>query len=177
MKNFKKYIVEIVVLIIFILPTISLAQVQSGQGSFGGSYQPFGGGNLNNTSSGSGSNINLGSNNVVNSAPVSNGTNAVASTVGCKLIINPKLGDLFKYVTCIISDSVIPLIFALALAMFVWGVVQYVINTDEEAKKAKGKQFMIWGIIALTVMVCVWGLVHVIGNTFGIENVIPKVQS
>ena len=55
--------------------------------------------------------------------------------------------------------------------------IYYVINTQDEAKREKGKQFMIWGIIALTVMVCVWGLVSVLGNTFGIVNVIPKVNT
>ena len=54
--------------------------------------------------------------------------------------------------------------------MFIWGVVQYVINGEEEAKKAKGKQFMIWGIIALAVMVSVWGLVSILTHTFGISS-------
>lgn len=94
----------------------------------------------------------------------------------CTLVANPKFGDLLSYITCIIGKSVIPLIFALAIASFVWGVVQYVINTDDEAKKAKGRQFMIWGIIALAVMVSVWGLVKILGTTFGIEYVIPQLQ-
>ncbi len=88
---------------------------------------------------------------------------------------NAKLGDLINYVTCLLVNSVIPLILALAVAMFVWGVVQYVINTDEEAKREKGKQFMIWGIIGLTVMVGVWGLVSILGSTFGIKDVIPQM--
>lgn len=96
----------------------------------------------------------------------------------CPLGSNPKFQDLAIYVTCIISKSIIPLIFALAIAMFVWGVVQYVINSSEEAKKDKGRQFMIWGIIAITVMVSVWGLVSVLGNTFGLNTgFIPQVKS
>ena len=94
----------------------------------------------------------------------------------CTLIANPKFQDLLIYVVCIINKSVIPLIITLALAMFIWGVVQYVINSDEEAKKAKGRQFMIWGIIGLTVMFGVWGLVKILGTTFGIEYVIPQLQ-
>ncbi len=78
------------------------------------------------------------------------------------------------FASCVINSSVIPLIFALAVAMFVWGVVQFVINSEDEAKKTKGKQFMIWGIIALAVMVSVWGLVHILGNTFGIQTIIPQ---
>ncbi len=95
----------------------------------------------------------------------------------CTLATNPLFQDLLRYVTCIIAKSVFPLIFVLAIVMFVWGVVQYVINNDEEAKKAKGKQFMIWGIIGLTVMVSVWGLVRIVGKTFNIDtNFIPQVR-
>ena len=94
----------------------------------------------------------------------------------CNLATNPKFQDLLNYASCIISQAVIPLIFALALVMFIWGVVQFVINSDEEAKKEKGRQFMIWGIIALTVMVSVWGLVEILGDTFGINYAIPQVQ-
>jgi len=87
------------------------------------------------------------------------------------------LGDVFDYITCTISGSVIPLIFGVAVALFLWGVVQYVINSDESEKKADGKKFMIWGIIALTVMVSVWGLVNIVGNTFKVNTkFIPQVQ-
>ncbi len=95
----------------------------------------------------------------------------------CILVQNPNFQMLISYVTCLISKSVIPLIFALAMVMFVWGVVQFVINNGEEAKKAKGKEFMVWGIIGLTVMVCVWGLVAILGNTFDINtNFVPQVK-
>lgn len=96
--------------------------------------------------------------------------------IGCQPVANPKFQDLLKYATCIINSAVIPLIFALAVASFVWGVVQFVLNPAEEAKREKGRQFMIWGIIALAVMVSVWGLVKILGTTFGIEYVIPQVK-
>ncbi len=101
----------------------------------------------------------------------------VTSTLFCDMGPRPSLGNLFDYASCLISRSVIPLIFALATAMFIWGVVQYVINSDEEAKKAKGRDFMIWGVIALAVMFSVWGLVSILGKTFGINNVIPQVST
>jgi len=87
--------------------------------------------------------------------------------------------NLLCYITGIISNSVIPLIFALATVMFVWGVVQFfILNADEEAKRAQGKQFMIWGIVALAVMLSVWGLVGILGNTFGISpgSALPAVH-
>ncbi|MCE9585038.1 hypothetical protein K8Q94_00195 [Candidatus Nomurabacteria bacterium] len=92
-------------------------------------------------------------------------------------LVNPKIGDLFNYGTCIITKSVVPLIFALAFVVFIWGVVQFIMNSDQEAKKEQGKQFMVWGIIALTVMFSVWGLVSILNNTFGIKTVIPQLQT
>ncbi len=95
----------------------------------------------------------------------------------CTLLNHPKLQDVLCYATTIINNSIIPLIFALAVVMFVWGVVQFVINSDEEAKKEKGKQFMIWGIIALAVMLSVWGLVGIFTSTFNINgSVLPQVK-
>lgn len=88
-----------------------------------------------------------------------------------------KLGDLFNYVTCTINNTVIPLIFAIAIVMFIWGVIQFVLNADDAEKKAKGRDFMIWGILGLTVMVGVWGLVKIVGATFGVRtNVLPQVN-
>ena len=105
-------------------------------------------------------------------------TSAVnATSLFCDMGPRPSLGNLFDYASCLISRSVIPLMFAIAMAMFIWGVVQYVINSDEESKKAKGRDFMIWGIIALAVMVSVWGLVSILGKTFGISSVIPQVST
>ena len=96
----------------------------------------------------------------------------------CSLDGNPKFQDLLCYVTKIINDAVIPLIFAIAVAMFIWGVVNFfIINADEEGKRAQGRQFMIWGIIALAVMLSIWGLVGILGDTFNINSsVLPQVK-
>ncbi len=95
----------------------------------------------------------------------------------CNLVNNPNLQDFLSYITCIVVESFIPFIFGIAIVVFVWGVVQYVIlGAEEEAKRAKGKQFMIWGILALSVMVSVWGIVAIVRDTFEIDNVIPQLQ-
>lgn len=88
------------------------------------------------------------------------------------------LSDVFNYITCVINKTLIPMFFALALAMFVYGVINfYFINGQEEAKRNKGKQFMIWGIIALTVMTSVWGLVNILGGSFNLNTkVIPTSE-
>ncbi len=88
-----------------------------------------------------------------------------------------KLADVFGYATCLITGSIIPLILALAVLMFVWGVVQYVISAGNEEQKDRGRQYMIWALIALSVMVSVWGIVKIVGNTFNIEYALPQVKN
>ena len=70
-----------------------------------------------------------------------------------------KIGD--------IMNILIPILIIGGVLFFIWGVVQYVISSDEEAKKA-GKNRMIYGIIGLVVIVAMWGLVAIINNTFGL---------
>lgn len=78
------------------------------------------------------------------------------------------LAGFFETIRSLLADSVVPVLFALAFVYFIWGVVQYVLYPDDEGKKTKGKQYMVWGLIALTVMFSIWGLVTVLGDTFGI---------
>ena|SRR3989338_7703671 len=66
-------------------------------------------------------------------------------------------------------NAVVPILIALGVVFFVWGVVSYVIGSDEEAKK-KGRDRMIYGIIGLVVIVGMWGLVRLVTNTFGLNN-------
>ena len=68
------------------------------------------------------------------------------------------------------------LLFILATVSFIWGVIQYFLNAENEEKRKKGKSFMLWGIIALFVMVSVWGLVGVLSNTFGTKTLIPQLS-
>ncbi len=65
-------------------------------------------------------------------------------------------------------NSIIPVMLALGVVYFVYGVVQYVIAGGEETKKA-GKDRIIYGIIGLTIIVGVWGLIALVVNTFGIN--------
>ena len=101
-------------------------------------------------------------------------TQSSGAADGCTL--TGKLQDIFDGITCIIGNSVIPLLFSVAVVGFIWGAIKFfIIDADEESKREQGRQFMMWGIIALAVMISVWGLVGVLTGTFGISNVLPTV--
>jgi hypothetical protein len=96
----------------------------------------------------------------------------------CTIGNNSSLKDVLCFITRLINDSVIPFIFAIATAFFVWGAVKFfILNADEEAQRDQGRQFMIWGIVALAVMLSVWGLVGLLTTTFGVGGpVLPQVK-
>ena len=77
-------------------------------------------------------------------------------------------GGTIQYIICKIGDIfsiIIPILVVLGVVYFVWGVITYVISSDEEAKKT-GRTRMIYGIIGLVVIVAMWGLVGIVRNTF-----------
>jgi hypothetical protein len=84
------------------------------------------------------------------------------------------VADVLKFFTCFIQNSIIPLLFMLALAVFIWGMVKF-IAAGQSAEKEEGQQFMLWGIIALAVMFSVWGLVKIFQDTFQVKNAIPQL--
>ncbi len=75
------------------------------------------------------------------------------------------IGQLFTFSICLISKYVIPFLFALALVMFIVGVLKYVKSGDNEEAREAGRGLMLFGIIALFVMTSVWGLVKILYST------------
>ncbi len=64
-----------------------------------------------------------------------------------------------------ILNPLIGVLIASALVVFFIGVIKYIRVAGEEDKN-EAKRIMWWGIIALFVMVAVWGLVQIVINTF-----------
>ena len=87
------------------------------------------------------------------------------------LIFSPLLAGAENIITLIgtfqgILGAIIPFFMILATVIFLWGVIQYITAGGEEEKIKSGRTYMLWGIIALFVMIAVWGLVAVLENTF-----------
>ena len=62
----------------------------------------------------------------------------------------------------------LPIAIALAVLFFIWGLVIFIKNSGESEAQAEGKTKMLWGIIALFVIVSIWGIVGFIGYTVGV---------
>ncbi len=62
------------------------------------------------------------------------------------------------------------LVASLGLLAFLWGLVKFIMHAGDAKTHAEGRQFMLWGLIALFVMVSVWGIVRFIQTNLGIQN-------
>lgn len=85
------------------------------------------------------------------------------------------LSTLVVWIICFIMKALVPLAFSIAIILFISGVIKYVINADNEAKRKEGGKFILWGVLALFVMLSVWGLVAVLSNTVGQDTAIPQL--
>jgi NADH:ubiquinone oxidoreductase subunit 2 (subunit N) len=70
-----------------------------------------------------------------------------------------------------INNVIVPVLFALAFIVFLWGVfTTFILGAGNEETKEKGKSLMLWGLIGFFVMVSVWGLVNVLTGTISFGN-------
>jgi uncharacterized membrane protein YidH (DUF202 family) len=82
------------------------------------------------------------------------------------------LNSFIGSVDTVIINPLIGFLFALAVVYFLYGLLDFMINQDNEEKKTSGKKHMLWGIIGLTIMIGVWTILNLILNTLNI----PKSQ-
>ncbi|OGG78018.1 hypothetical protein A3A36_00930 [Candidatus Kaiserbacteria bacterium RIFCSPLOWO2_01_FULL_52_12b] len=69
----------------------------------------------------------------------------------------------------VLNTVVVPVIFALAFLVFIWGLLKYFfLNGGDEAKHSLGRQFVLWGILGMVVLFTVWGFVNILLSTLGI---------
>ena len=76
-----------------------------------------------------------------------------------------------------ILNGLIPLFLALAAVYFLWGVLQFVSSGDDEEARKNARARMIHGVIAIFVMVSLWGFVNVLVDTLNLENKIPDITT
>jgi hypothetical protein len=89
---------------------------------------------------------------------------ASAQFGGVKGLIQ-SFGDIIQTLTKIAA--------ALALLAFFWGLVKFISRAGDEKAIEEGRRLMIWGIVALFVMVSVWGLVLFLQQQLGIHAGLP----
>lgn len=78
--------------------------------------------------------------------------------------------ELLNKINEVVLNPIIYLMFAVALVYFLWGIFQMISGAASDEARSKGRQNIMWGIIGMLIMVCVYGILAVVTGTFGITD-------
>ena len=82
-----------------------------------------------------------------------------------------------SHVDSLIINPLILLLFGLAVAYFLYGLVQFIANQDSEEKRTAGKSHMIYGVIGMTIMMSVFAVMNMVLNTLNVNGIDPEKGS
>ncbi len=75
------------------------------------------------------------------------------------------VAELFgKFNTVILQ--LIRVAFYVVTAVFAWGIIQYFTAAGDEKKLAEARNYLLYGIVTLAVMLSAWSLVWILINSF-----------
>ena len=79
-------------------------------------------------------------------------------------------GDFVQGIVDLINNFLIPLLIALAVLAFIYGVFQYfILGGADEEKRAQGRSLMLYAIIGFVAIVALWAIVAFVAAAFGFE--------
>lgn len=89
-----------------------------------------------------------------------------------------QIDTFFGKITGFINATLIPLVFALALLVFIYGMFNYfILGGASEDSREKGKQLIMWSVIGFVFMVSIWGIVNMLAGGIFPDNTPPKMPS
>lgn len=65
----------------------------------------------------------------------------------------------------VILNPLIRLMFAVALVVFLWGIIEYIKGAGSPDSRKKGTNHILWGLVGLFIMVSVYGILALFKNT------------
>ena len=82
-----------------------------------------------------------------------------------------QLGEFVTEINVFINSTLVPLVFAIAFIVFLWGVFKaFILGGADETKRSEGRQLMLYAIIGFLLMVSIWGIVNLLSRGFGFSN-------
>jgi len=81
------------------------------------------------------------------------------------------LCTIFSNLLYLINYVLVPVIFALAFIVFLWGIAKaYILSGGDPEEVKRGHTLVLWGIIGFVVMISLWGLVNVVSSSLGLSG-------
>lgn len=81
------------------------------------------------------------------------------------------IDDIFTDISSFIDGTLIPLVFAVALLVFLWGIFQFfILGGHDEEKRKDGRQLMMYSVLGFVLMVAIFGIVNLIIGAFNLDD-------
>lgn len=81
------------------------------------------------------------------------------------------LGGLINF----INRTLIPLLFAIAFLVFLWGVFTvFILGASDDEKRKDGKNLVFYAVMGFVVMISLWGIVNLLASSFGLREQGPE---
>ncbi|MDB5266498.1 MAG: seg [Parcubacteria group bacterium] len=69
-----------------------------------------------------------------------------------------------------ILNPLIGLLFAVALCIFIYGIVLFIKDSNDSTAREKGRRSILYGLVGMFIMFSAYGIVRVILNTFDLNT-------
>ncbi len=73
-------------------------------------------------------------------------------------------GDTIAVINREILNPLILLLFGAAIVYFLWGLMVFIRNQDNEEAQGDGRRHMFWGVVGIFLMMAVGGILNVLTN-------------
>ncbi|MBU1178827.1 pilin [Patescibacteria group bacterium] len=67
-----------------------------------------------------------------------------------------------------VVNAIIPLFMAVAVAVFLWGIIKYITAGGNAEKEKEARGYIIYGLIGLFVLISFWGIITFIRSALGV---------
>ena len=88
------------------------------------------------------------------------------------MVTSPQQGiiGLIQWANTALNDVMV-LFITLAIVVFFWGLIRYIMTNNSGGEgRAEALSVIFYSIIAIFIMVSIWGVIHLLQATFGVNN-------
>ena len=75
----------------------------------------------------------------------------------------------------VLNSFVIPFFFSLIFIAFFWRNIVALAKREELVQKNDFKYYLLWAVIALTIVTGIWGILNILTDVIGIEATVPQI--
>ena len=75
-----------------------------------------------------------------------------------------------------LGNTAITILIAAAVIFIIWHAVMFILKASDPEARGQHRSGVLWGIVGLAIILCIWGLVGILTGTFTTQNRTPVEQ-